>query len=385
MPKPMHVGVLVDASRAYGRGICRGIANYADERDDWLILAHERPELEHFPAWLKKQKLDGLIGYIPNQKLHRAAAALGIPVVDVHGRCRSPQIPVIESDAAAIVRLGFDFFLQSGFHHLAYCGYPSVFFSDQRQEAARMQRLGLEETVHLYAPTRQARVGQDSYQFEKSGAESGLVKWLRALPKPVAILACNDIRGQQVINACREIGIRVPEDAAVLGVDNDEIICRLCRPTLSSIEPDCEQIGYVAAETIAQLLGGRHVPVRRQIPPKGLLQRASTDTIVADHPLVVRAARLIRGQARASASVEQLCEAIGVSRSTLDALFQTHLGRSVAAEISHIRLQRSQNLLKHSRLPLHEIARQSGFSSATYFGRFFKRETGQTPATYRRS
>ena len=383
MKKPLHIGVLVDASRAYGRGICRGIANYADQRDDWLVLAHERPELDRFPAWLQKQRLDGLIAYIPNQKLHRSIAALGIPVVDVHGRCRSPQIPSIESDDAAIVRIAFEFFLQSGFHHLAYGGYPGVFVSDQRQEAARLEGLARRESVHLYSPTRLGRVGGDLYQFEKSGAESGLSKWLRSLPKPVAVLACNDIRGQQVINACREAGIRVPTEVAVLGVDNDEIICRLCCPTLSSVEPGGEQIGHAAAESIASLLAGRKIAPRRKVPPRGVIQRASTDTIVAAHPLVLSAARLIRDQTEAS--VEQICEATGVSRSTLDNLFRAHLGRSVAGEISRTRLQRSQNLLRHSGLSLAEIARSCGFASATYFGRFFKRETGLTPNAYRRS
>lgn len=385
MKRPLHIGVMIDASRAYGRGICRGIANYADTREDWLLLAHERPEVDQFPAWLCKQRLDGLIAYIPNQRLHQSIAAMGIPVVDVHGRCRSPKIPIIESDDTAIVRLGFEFFLKSGFHHLAYCGYPSVFFSDQRQEAARLQGLKLKGNVHFYAPSRLGKAGADLYQFEKGSAEAGLGKWLLSLPKPIAILACNDIRGQQVINACREKGISVPEEVAVLGVDNDEVICRLCRPTLSSIEPDGEQIGATAAACIADLLAGKTTFNRLRIPPRGVIQRASTDTVVATHPMVVRAVRLIRDQASTEASVEQICDQTGVSRSTLDNLFLAHLGRTVANEISRVRLQRSQNLLRHTDLPLSEIARNCGFSSATYFGRFFKRETGQTPNTYRRS
>ncbi len=383
MKKPIHVGVMVDASRAYGRGICRGIANYADTRDDWLLLAHERPEVEKFPAWLAKQRLHGLIAYIPNQTLFRRITALGIPVVDVHGRCRSPQMPVIESDDAAIVRLAFEFFRRAGFHHLAYCGYPSVFFSDQRQEAARLEEG--ENRVHLYAPSRATRAGQDLYKFEKSGAEAGLAAWLRALPKPVAILACNDIRGQQVINACCETGIRIPEDVAVLGVDNDEIICRLCRPTLSSVEPDGERIGYAAGETIARLLAGKPTEMRLKVPPRGIVERSSTETVAAGDPTVIRAARLIRAEAGTAATVGQICEAAGVSRSTLDHLFRLHLGRSVAGEISRIRLQRSQNLLRYSDLALGEIAKRCGFSSATYFGRFFKRETGMTPAAFRRA
>ena len=386
MKKPTHIGVLVDASRAYGRGIYRGVANFAETREDWIILAHERPELDALPGWLKKAGVDALIAYIPNRKLHRKIRALGIPVVDVHGRCRSPEIPVIESDDEVIVRLAFEFFQQSGFEHLAYCGYPGIFFSEQRAEAVRLQALKLKD-VHLYTPSTRKRVGEDLYRFEKglAGHEADLSKWLHALPKPVAILACNDIRGQQVINACREGGIRMPEEVAVLGVDNDQIICRLCRPTLSSIEPDVEEIGFLAAQLVADQLAGKVVAARHRVPPRQVVQRKSTDTVAASHPAVVHAARLIRDQDFSAASVEQICEATGVSRSTLDKLFLQHLGRSVAGEIARIRLQRSQNLLRNTESSLAEIAQGCGFSSATYFCRFFKRSTGQTPIAYRRS
>ena len=386
MKKPKQIGLLVDASRAYGRGICRGVATFAETREDWLILAHERPELDELPGWLKKARLDGLIAYIPNRRMHEKIAALDIPVVDVHGRCRNPRIPVIESDDAAIVRLAFAFFRQSGFQHLAYCGYPGIFFSDQREEAVRLEAQALGD-VHLYAPSKHKRVGADLYQFEKGGAahEPDLARWLKALPKPVALLACNDIRGQQVINACREVGIRVPEEAAVLGVDNDELLCRLCRPTLSSIEPDVEQIGVLAARLIADLIDGKPVAPRHRVPPRQVVQRQSTDTVVADHPAVVQAARLIRDRGYREASVEQICEKMGLSRSTLDRLFQAHLGRSIAGEIARIRLQRSQNLLRHSEQTVAEIAQACGFPSATYFCRFFKRETAQTPNAYRKA
>lgn len=374
----------MDASRAYGRGICRGVANYAEKRDDWVILVHERPELDELPDWLRKARVDALIAYIPNRKMHKKISALQVPVVDVHGRCRSPHIPVIESDDQVIVRLAFDFFLQSGFQHLAYCGYPSVFFSDQREEAVRLQAQELKD-VHIYAPSAHNRVGEDLYQFEKGTAahNKDLSQWLRGLPKPVAILACNDIRAQQVINACRDADISMPEEVAVLGVDNDKLICRLCRPTLSSVEPDVEKIGFLAAQLIADQLDGKPVAPRYQIQPRQVVQRKSTDIVVANNPAVVLAARLIRDHEYCDASVEQICEASGLSRSTLDKLFYTHLGRSVAGEIARIRLQRSQNLLRNTNLSLTEIAKSCGFSSATYFCRFFKRDTGQTPNAYR--
>ena len=201
----------------------------------------------------------------------------------------------------------------------------------------------------------------------------------------MGLLACNDIRGQQVINACREAEIRVPEEVAVLGVDNDEIICRLCRPTLSTIEPDVERIGRLAGELIAAQLDGQSVQSSYQVPPRRVVERQSSDIVVADHPLVVNAARRIRDRDGPEVSVEQICEAVGTSRSTLDKLFLTHLGRSVAGEMTRIRVQRSQGLLLSSDLPLAEIARRCGFSSATYFCRFFKRIAGQTPDSYRQT
>ena len=160
-----------------------------------------------------------------------------------------------------------------------------------------MQTLKLRE-VHIYAPSGHHAVGEDLYRFEKGIAahDAEFSGWLRALPKPVAILACNDIRGQQVINACREAEIRMPEDVAVLGVDDDQIICRLCRPTLSSIEPDVEKIGYLAARLIADQLAGKSVAPRYLVPPRQVVQRNSTDTVGSDHPLVIQAARFIRDQ-----------------------------------------------------------------------------------------
>jgi LacI family transcriptional regulator len=382
-----RIALMVDASRAYGRGICRGVANYVEERESWLLLLHERPELNELPRWMKRTRVDGIIAYIPNHRLYQRICALGICAVDVHGRCRSPLIPVIESDAQVIVSLAVQFFIQSGFQHVAYCGYPSVFFSDQREAAFRLLTAKLNREAHVYTPASHKRVGEDLYQFEKGTVtqNADLTRWLHLLPKPVAILACNDIRGQQIIAACRETEMKSPDEVAVLGMDNDEIICRLCRPTLSSIEPDVEGIGYLATELIAAQLEGNRVETSYQVPPRRIVERRSTDTVTANDPEVVKAARLIRDRRYADASVEQICEQVGVSRSTLDNRFLAHLGRSVAGERARIRQQRSQSLLLNSDLSLSEIARECGFSSATYFCRFFKHLTGQTPNAYRQS
>ncbi len=389
MKRLLHIGLLVDASRAYGRGICHGVADFANRRKDWVIIPHERPEPDALPDSFKRARLDGLIAYIPNRKLYRKIAATGIPAVDVQGWCKGPLFPVIESDSDEIARTAVDFFIRSSFHRLAYCGYSGMFFSDLREKAfvALARARGI--VPMIYGGAKVSDICEDVFLHERgAGArEPELEEWLNRLPKPVAILACNDIRGQQVINACRESGIRVPEDVAVLGVDNDEVICRLCHPPLSSVDPNVRAIGELAARLLDDMLCGKSVFPGYKIPPLRVIERTSTDTIAVEDALVQNILRRIRDDAcePGGVSVDQLCESAGLSRSTLDKRFISRLGRSVADEISRHRLHHARQLLLSGDLSLGEVAARSGFSTATYFCRFFKRETGDTPAGFRRA
>ncbi|MBP7618641.1 MAG: helix-turn-helix domain-containing protein, partial [Geothrix sp.] len=173
-------------------------------------------------------------------------------------------------------------------------------------------------------------------------------------------------------------------DVSVIGVDNDEILCRLCRPTLTSIAPNIEGIGQMAADMLNRMLDGEQVePVLHRVGPLRIVERQSTDITTAQDPLVLAASRIIRDRACHGISVDQICELVDCSRSTLDNLFKKHLGRPVAQEMLRIRLNRGMRLLEDSNLAIEEVARECGFTSATYFCRFFKREAGITPALHR--
>ena len=191
LQKFLHIGLLVDASRAYGRGICRGVADFAETHDGWLIIPHERPELNELPPWMKGARLDGVIAYIPNDKLLHRIGSMGIPAVDVHGLCKGSRIPVIESEAVSIVSLALGFLAKAGFQHLAYCGYPGVFFSDQRETAFRKEAILWTRSQHVYKPSSRYHSGNDLYQFEKKSPDGGaaLAAWLVSLPKPIGLLA----------------------------------------------------------------------------------------------------------------------------------------------------------------------------------------------------
>lgn len=388
MPRNRHIALLVPASGGYGRGLCQGVANYALEHEEWLIFPHERAEFMKLPSWLKKGHIDGIIGFITTPELGRQITGLGVPIVDVQGEGNCPSAPVLDTDPEQVARLAVDFFLQAGFIHFAFGGYPGMFFSDRRSAAFTRILQARGHAVHTYAPPAKVAATVLSHFREVRGLEyePALAAWLTKLPKPVAVLACNDIRGQQIITACRDLGISMPSDVSVIGVDNDEILCRLCRPTLTSIAPDMEGIGHLAAEMLDRMLDGGKVAARlHNVAPLRIVERQSTDITTAQDPIVLAASRIIRDRACHGISVEQVCDLVDCSRSTLDNLFKKHLGRPVAGEMLRIRLNRGMRLLENTSLSMEEVARACGFHSATYFCRFFKRETGGSPAAYRNS
>jgi LacI family transcriptional regulator len=382
MRKLKHIALLVDGCRAYGRGIFRGVAEFARERDDWLILPQERNLSENLPGWLQSNRVDGIIAFVPNADFGAGLCQFGVPVVDVCGEGIA-DIHAFDSDPEAISRLASDFLLRSGFSNFAFCGYPGVFFSDRRQSAFARQ---LETHGHEVRIYNMPNGNPDYFLRERSGMEyePELQVWLAGLPKPIAVFACNDVRGQQIINACRESEIDVPGAVAVMGVDNDDMLCELSRPSLSSIEPDTHRIGRAAAELLVQLLAGRRVvPEVVNIPPLRVVERQSTDIVIVDNPVVLRAIRIIRNEACLHLSITQLCDRLGCSRTTLDFLFLKHLGRTASREIILVRLNRAASLLTDTTRPLNEIAIAIGFPSTAYFCRFFKRETGQTASSFR--
>lgn len=386
MPTIRHIALLVPAGGGYSRGVCRGVATYALERDDLLIFPYERAEFLKLPSWLKKGHIDGIVGFITTPDLGRQIKSLGVPIVDVQGEGNCSGSPVIDTDPVTVARLAADFFTQAGFIHFAFCGYPGIFFSDRRSEAFDGILRARGQAPHIYQPPPKVSATISAQFMERRGLEYELelASWLAVLPKPVAILACNDTRGQQIITACRDQGIDMPSEVCVIGVDNDDILCRLCRPTLTSIAPDTEGIGQLATDMLMRMLDGEAVEPRLYYqPPLRVVERQSTDITTAEHPLVVTASRVIRDRACHGISVEQVCELSGCSRSTLDNLFKKHLGRPVAGEVLRVRLNRGMRLLENTNLSVEEVGRECGFNSATYFCRFFKRETGTTPALYR--
>ncbi len=381
----MHrIAILVESSRAYGRGLIEGINSFASEQDDWLLYYHEGTLRFDLADWLKTWNGDGIITRLSRNKDARILAESGIPIVDLLGEIPHPSISVVDSDNAAIARMAVDFFIRAGFTNLAYCGYPGIRFSDLRQslfeDAAKSEHL----SIHHYEPPSTKGHSIPKREHWRPHREQDISAWLHTLPKPCAIFACNDVRALDISVACRVSGIKVPDDVAILGVDNDELICNMSRPPLSSIEPDTFHQGYLGAQTLmARLDAGLDHRETRTIPPIQVIERPSTDLIAFSSPVVASALRYLRKYSHQDIGTQQIAHDVGVSYSHLNRLFKEATGRTINKERQRLRLIHTRHLLQYSHLSLNKIAQKTGFSSAANLTKFFKTHEGITPGEFR--
>lgn len=382
-----RVALLIESSRTYGRGVLRGIANYAHIHGPWSFFWQERELHSGIPLRLQQWQPDGIIARIDNRRMAAELSRLKVPVVDVLGNENYPGIFGFDTDAEAVARLAADFFVQAGFRDIAFCGYRGLPFSDRREQAlaAHLARLGRRLLVCAPPVARRATHIQAT---EESGVatENAIAAWLRRQRRPLALLACNDVRAQQVLHTCRDHGLKVPEEVAVMGVDNDDVLCNLSDPPLTSIQPDTERLGQEAAALLHRLLRGQAVrggPARRQIAPLAVVQRASTDVVPVEDPIVVQALRFIRDQLTAGIAVKDVLEAVGRSRTDLENRFRRHVHSSVRGEIFRLRLDRARHLLRETDLGVEEVAIRAGFNTASHLCRLFQMHLQTTPARYR--
>lgn len=375
-----HVALIVETSLGAGREILRGIARYVRAHGPWGIYLEPRRLEDSVPGWLKRWQGDGIIVRLSSRKIARAITDTGLPAVDVLGAASAPGIPLVHVDDEAIAQLAAEHLLQRGIRQFGYCGIGGVNWSLRREEAFCQAVAGAGcacRVYHLPAQFRTDRSWEASQQH--------LARWVAALPKPAGVMVCHDPRGQRVLEACRRAGVRVPDEVAVIGVDNDEPICEVCDPPLSSVIPDFHGIGYEAARLLDRMMRRRRsMPAAQRLAPLGVQARRSTDVLAVESEPVARAVVFIRAHAAEDIRVEDVARAARVSRSMLKRHFRTVLDRTVHAEIMRVRLERVAELLAGTEMPLKWIASRTGFRHTEYLGAAFKRERGQTPGEFRR-
>jgi LacI family transcriptional regulator len=378
MARRWRVALDVETSRIYGRKILAGISRYLSARRTWSIYLEQHdlnnPAGDLFARWHG----DGIVTRQISSDFATQLRRRKLAVVDLSdGR---PHLGFFRIGSAhqEIGRLGAKHLLETGVTHFGCCGFVDGYWSVQRREGfvAALQKASFPCDVY-------ESEGWPIHRWEND--QQLLSRWIKALPKPAGVFATNDVRGQHVLNACASENIAVPEEVAVVGVDNDELLCGLCNPPLSSVIPDPERIGFEAADWLDQLMNGA-MPTTDQIeiPPLGIAVRQSSDIVAIPDADVAAALRYIREHACDGATVDDLLKRVSVSRSWLERNFRKHLNRSPNAEIRNVQVKRCIQLLTTTDLSLQKIAELTGFKHPEYMSVVFKRLTGKTPGQFRK-
>jgi LacI family transcriptional regulator len=380
MVRHPHVVLMIETVGIYGRRILSGFARYLRSHQPWSIMVDESDLGGSLPGWLTHWHGDGIICRSLAPPSVERLRDLNVPLVNLNDFWSDLWLPLIRSDDRAIGQLAAEHLRRRCFRHFAFCGFTDLEWSRQRREGFRAALCDTEIFAGVYESPWQ---GRRTASWERE--QSAIGCWLQSLPKPAGVLACNDGRGRHVVDACRRVNLAVPEEVAVIGVDDDVVLCELSSPPLSSVVPNAEQIGYEAATLLDCLMNDARVPQQEWlIPPLGVVTRQSTDVLAIDDPELVAAIRYIREHACQGTRVQEVLEHVPLSRTILERKFRKFLGHSPQGEIRAMQLQRVKQLLAETNLPLGRIAALAGYKHPEYMSNAFKRTIGQTPGDYRR-
>ncbi len=373
------VALLIETSNRYGRDLLYGVRDWMREGERWAIRFTEQGRRAPLPTWLKDWQGDGIIARVDSPQIAAALRRTRLPVVDVSAERFSSEFSRVSIDNGAVARLAAEHLEAKGFSDFAYCGDRRFLWS--RQRGVEFRRCLAEKgrrCVDFGEPAGTAKPGSDA-------EIRAIARWLKGLPKPVGVFACYDGRALQVLEACQLLGLQVPDQVAVLGVDNDELVCELANPPLSSVQPNARRSGYEAAALLARLMGGekKAVAPTHQVQPVRVVERQSTDVVAVADVKVAAALKFIRLHACEGMDVGDVLRAVPMSRTRLEQKFKALLGHSPHRQLVQQRIARVKHLLAESKIAISEVAEQAGFDNASYLSVAFRRETGLSPFAYR--
>lgn len=378
MSKAPRVALDVETSLVYGRRILEGVSRYLRANRPWSICL-EQHELSADPlGLLKRWSGDGIITRNATKesvKLMRRRRLATIDLGDIHAHLG--VLRILSADMV-IGRMAAEHLLERGFENFACCGFAGEYWSQRRRDGfiTEIGHKGFAGSVY-----ESPRSGQQAWKRD----QIQLVEWIASLKKPLGIFATNDLRGQHVLDACAQLDLAVPEHVAVIGVDNDEIVCGFCQPQLTSIIPNPERIGYEAAVWLDRLMQGQKpTTLEIEVPPQGIAVRQSSDVYAVSDPTVASALSFIRERACEGVTVNDVLDYVSVSRSWLERSFRKLVRHSPQAEIRDVQIKRCKELLRTTNLPLDKIAQLAGFEHPEYMSVVFKRTTKETPGNYRK-
>jgi LacI family transcriptional regulator len=376
----MHIPkviLVVETSRAFGRRLLLGITKYARLHGPWAFYREPSGLQSSYPK-LKDWHADGII--MRNAKTSKQLLELNIPTILVpHNNEIYPEFPVVKTDGESISKMAADHLLNISLKNFAYCGFDDFPWSAERQKY--FEKYLKDKNFYVSIFIRPKNLSRRKWESE----QILMADWLKCLPKPIGIMACNDDRGQHVIEACKIAQLRIPEDVAVIGVDNDDLICDLCDPPLSSVALNVEKAGYETARLLDFMMNNRKTVNKNiVVRPTYVRIRHSTDIIATEDKELTKAISYIRQNFRKNIRVEDVVESTILSRRSLEQRFRNKLNRSINSEIRRIRVEHISKLLVETDLSISEIAYSLGFSSAEHISRYFQREKGKCLREFRK-
>jgi LacI family transcriptional regulator len=382
--KGRRVAVVLSTDMACFREILRGVNAYTTSQGNWMLELFSAQE--DFVGKIRSRGPDGLVISAVNDPDEAGAAVKAVErrAVGVAAQFREEglvDLPQVESDDEKVGEVAAAHLMGKGLANFAFLGAPAA-WSDRRY-AGFERALGKAgyvpaRLIHGETPSRAGR----GWALPHYGRE--ILDWLTPLPRPLAVFACNDLRGRELAELCRNAGIRVPDDIAILGVDNDDLECDLSHPPLSSVSVPWRRLGFEATRILDRVFRGKRVRGSTfLVPPAGVVERQSTDMIAIGDAEVSEAIRFIRQNAHRTIGVVDVLDAVPTARRSLEKRFRALLGRSPLEEIRRAHVERAKQLLGTTDLSMPAIAEGSGFSSAAWCSKVFHDLTGETPTEYR--
>ncbi|WP_193214098.1 substrate-binding domain-containing protein [Luteolibacter marinus] len=377
-----HVAVIIETSTEYGRNLIRGIARFG-RLHDWQIHFEYRGKTAGEPEWLEDFEGDGVITSSPDQRFSRKLAKRGIPVIDLQATVSDDKGEhlFIDSNHRAVGRLAAEHFIGKGHRHFAFLGYSDHNVSLEREIGftEALAARGHKPLSH-HTPERKDRTYESMYRGNEA--------FIASLPKPCALFCAWDEVAFRAVQTAIEQGISVPEDLAVLGVDNDPVFSSTSRIPLSSIDPDIGRMGFLTATWLGEMMAGKRpkeIQLERLVPPKGLVVRQSTALDAIEDPVVRRFLELLRRQQPGLLTIEDLARDCHVSRRLLEQRVKVATGKTPRQWLSQTLVEAIQRFLTQTDFTLAHIADQLGFGHAERLSHLFRRQTGITPGEFRKS
>jgi LacI family transcriptional regulator len=369
--------LLIETSREFGRQLLSGIIRYSRINGPWSFYKEQIGLVSNIPQ-LKNWNPDGII--MRDSMSKTELLKLKIPtILALHDSTISKNLPVIKTDSYSISKLAAEHLLEKGLKKFAFFGFDNYEWSNQRK-------------IHFEKFINDAGYDVIKYQSlnKNVGKDWGIeqlhvIDWIKTLPKPVGIMACNDDRGQHILEVCKLIGLGVPDDISVIGVDNDPMICEIGDPPLTSIALNVENAGYETARLLDNLIVGTEMQGQQIIvTPTNVVQRQSTDILAVNDPDLIEAIKFMKQNAKNRISVDKIVQATNVGRRTLERKFKKTIRKTILAELKHIRIGLISKMLVETNMQISEIVSSSNFSDIEHISRYFKKEKGVSLSQFRK-